>query len=142
MSAMSNAAGSVVRNAADRLKRDWRNSKAGILVVAGLWLLTTILGRGLCVFRELTGTPCPGCGLTRSVLFILRGRWEEAWRMHPFGYGWCAFFLLFFLTRYVTGRREQLWKAALVILCAGMVLFYIYRIWKGEINAVYPLFFS
>ena len=27
----------------------------------------------LCVFRNLTGWECPGCGMTRAVLSILRG---------------------------------------------------------------------
>ena len=43
-------------------------------------------GNGLslpCMFRELTGLYCPGCGSGRSVAAILRGDWGEAFRYNP-----------------------------------------------------------
>ncbi|WP_340537717.1 DUF2752 domain-containing protein [Nocardioides sp. GXZ039] len=39
----------------------------------------------LCPFRRLTGLPCPGCGLTRSWVYLAHGRWEDAFAAHPFG---------------------------------------------------------
>jgi hypothetical protein len=38
-----------------------------------------------CPLRQVTGLPCPGCGLTRSCLAMVRGDWLEMWRQHPFG---------------------------------------------------------
>jgi len=38
-----------------------------------------------CVFRELTGVPCPGCGLTRSVCETARGRLRQAFAHHYLG---------------------------------------------------------
>lgn len=38
----------------------------------------------LCPFRLCTGYACPGCGLTRSALAVVRGDLETAWRYHPF----------------------------------------------------------
>jgi len=32
----------------------------------------------LCVFRRVTGIPCPGCGLTRSFAFFMHGDWMSA----------------------------------------------------------------
>ena len=37
-----------------------------------------------CPFAELTGLPCPGCGMTRSMLAMLRGDWGLVMRLHPF----------------------------------------------------------
>src|ERR1043165_4761974 len=38
-----------------------------------------------CFFHRMTGIPCPGCGLTRSVLALLQGHVHDSIRLHPFG---------------------------------------------------------
>ena len=40
-------------------------------------------GPVLCVFRGLTGVPCPGCGLTRGVAWLMRGKIGRAAEYHP-----------------------------------------------------------
>lgn len=63
-------------------------------VAIGLLLgLTAILVRAsssppmsslvLCPFRRLTGWPCPGCGMTRALNALMRGRWDAALSLHP-----------------------------------------------------------
>ncbi|MEO9322354.1 DUF2752 domain-containing protein [Nocardioides sp. C4-1] len=42
-------------------------------------------GPVVCPFRRLTGLPCPGCGLTRSWVYLAHGRWDDAYSAHPFG---------------------------------------------------------
>jgi len=39
-----------------------------------------------CVFKLVTGIPCPACGSTRSVLCILDGHFLEAFYCNPLGY--------------------------------------------------------
>ena len=46
----------------------------------------------ICVFYNLTGLPCPGCGLTRSFVCLGHGHLFEALHWHPLG---PAIFLLF-----------------------------------------------
>lgn len=43
-----------------------------------------------CVFAEITGLPCPGCGLTRATVALLHGDWRTSWDFHPFA----GFFLI------------------------------------------------
>ncbi len=50
-----------------------------VLTLAGLTLPPT------CWFRAVTGIPCAGCGLTRSVVLLLHGRPGESRTQHPFG---------------------------------------------------------
>ena len=50
-----------------------------VLVTALIWPLTGTS----CISRASTGLPCPGCGLTRSVLALLRGDWRLSFQMHP-----------------------------------------------------------
>ncbi len=42
-------------------------------------------GPVLCPFRLVTGLPCPGCGLTRSWVYLLHGHWSAAMTANPFG---------------------------------------------------------
>lgn len=37
----------------------------------------------LCLFKNMTGLPCPGCGLTRSYWAFLRGHLDLAFFYHP-----------------------------------------------------------
>ncbi|MBS4753199.1 DUF2752 domain-containing protein [Nocardioides sp. zg-ZUI104] len=42
-------------------------------------------GPVLCPFRRLTGLPCPGCGMTRSWVYLTHGWWQDSFLAHPFG---------------------------------------------------------
>lgn len=42
-------------------------------------------GPVLCLFRRITGWPCPSCGLTRSWQAIGHGRVGDGLASHPFG---------------------------------------------------------
>ena len=39
-----------------------------------------------CLSRTLFGTRCPGCGLTRSMIFLAHGDWRSSWEMHHLGW--------------------------------------------------------
>jgi hypothetical protein len=39
----------------------------------------------VCGFRRFTGWPCPGCGLTRSFVFMAHGQLLAAFRVHALG---------------------------------------------------------
>ena len=46
---------------------------------------TDILVPELCSFHTVTGLDCPGCGLTRSFVCMVRGDIRSAGRYHPIG---------------------------------------------------------
>ncbi|HUY90631.1 MAG TPA: DUF2752 domain-containing protein [Pirellulales bacterium] len=39
-----------------------------------------------CYSRAVFGVPCPGCGLTRSFIYLARGDWHAAWQEHRLGW--------------------------------------------------------
>jgi hypothetical protein len=43
-------------------------------------------GMNLCLFKAVTGIPCPSCGTTRSVLDITRLHFGAAFYENPFGF--------------------------------------------------------
>ena len=54
--------------------------------------IISILGFAACPFRLITGIPCPGCGMTHSLLSIIQGDIWDAACFNPF-----SFFLIFIL---------------------------------------------
>src|SRR6478609_4405557 len=39
----------------------------------------------MCIFKNVTGIPCPSCGTTRAIQLILHGNIIESLYMNPFG---------------------------------------------------------
>ncbi len=61
---------------------------AGVLGLAAfavlhLWVPSPDIRTSVCLFRRLTGIPCPGCGLTRAFAHLAKGEWRAALRDHP-----------------------------------------------------------
>jgi hypothetical protein len=69
-----------------------------LVLAAGVVLLAVLMGPSddvvqlfgydvpvLCAFRRLTGSACPGCGLTRSFAFMAHGMVRQAFEVHPAG---------------------------------------------------------
>jgi hypothetical protein len=38
-----------------------------------------------CPFKAVLGIPCPGCGISTSISFLLHGDWHSAFTTHAFG---------------------------------------------------------
>lgn len=61
-------------------------TKLGLLAAAGLAYaaFTAVTGVGLpCPFHAVTGLWCPGCGVSRMCLALLRLDFAEAWSWNP-----------------------------------------------------------
>jgi hypothetical protein len=55
------------------------------------WLFQRVIAEktglpGLCIFRNTTGLPCPGCGLTRSFVSAAHGNLALSLRFHRLGW--------------------------------------------------------
>jgi hypothetical protein len=126
------------------LQMSWQRRFIGasILLAAGFvlaWFLqpgtidhTTHTGLSLCAFRNLTGLPCPGCGMTRAFHLLVHGRIPEALQMNPISvilFVSAAIELvnsvvgavrkgrpLFFWTRWFETRSGQVLSYSLIIL--------------------------
>ncbi len=73
-------------------------------MAAGLFSLGALERMPLCLFRGLTGIPCPGCGMGHAILLAWQGRWAESFSHHPLGILLWALWSLWIL--------HGLWNAA------------------------------
>lgn len=67
------------------------------------------------------GLPCPGCGITRALLYVLQGRFADAFYMNPSVYLWLVFLLYIIVVRYVFGKPLKHAPALAVIIIVVMV---------------------
>lgn len=75
----------LVQPAASQLLRPAVVGMAGLAVGAVLppdWVMD---GPQLCVFKLMSGMPCPGCGLTRAVVLAMHGDLTGSLYFHPLG---------------------------------------------------------
>lgn len=92
-----------------------------------------------CPIRFLSGIPCPGCGLTRSLAALLSGDFRTSFAFHP---GLIFFLILFillliFLICSAAGKADEKRRAwllpALAFPITMILLIYIARLYFGMI---------
>lgn len=97
-------------------------------------LIYRALGVGIpCIFHEITGLLCPGCGITRAVDALFRADLVGALRFNQMIFVYLAYMLWFALTaavRYIKGKRDPLlfgpnWLHISVGACA--IIFCVWR---------------
>jgi hypothetical protein len=90
----------------------------------------------LCTIRSVTGYPCPGCGLTRAIVWAAHGEFRASLASHPLGLPLLAW-LLAEATRHTAwlafeGRRAAIDAAGRRLDRAGLLFvpaFLIVWIW-------------
>ncbi len=67
------------------------------LCLLGVALATPGIQLPRCVFRTITGLPCPTCGLTRTVIALSRGDLDRALFLNPLAAVACGAALLYLI---------------------------------------------
>ena len=108
------------------------------LFCAGIFYAYYLIPRGVhipCLFRELTGFRCPGCGITGACLSILHGHPLEA---IPKNWGAALitpFVLLLLILQakhYVDGTQMKKWEKIMAIGCLlELLIWFILRNMMG-----------
>lgn len=64
--------------------------------------------QSLCPFKMITGFPCPGCGITKSLVFLYEGDILKSLSQHLFGpltFLFCIAMILILSLELVTGKE-------------------------------------
>jgi Protein of unknown function (DUF2752) len=119
-----------------------RDRRFGMVLIGALGVQGVLVLLGLpgwqCPFFRLTGVPCPGCGLTRACILLLRGEVQASIKFHAFA----PIFVLFvamlivctLLPRTVTGpfidKAETLERRTgiTLIILGGLILYWLARL--------------
>ena len=104
---------------------------------AAVWLSYHFDGPvSLCLFKRVTGLPCPTCGFTRGALCLLRGRPDQTWLKNPLLFSALGLLIAATGVRIIFGRslrirlnraeRITAWFIAVVLLAANWVYVILY----------------
>lgn len=124
-----------LEEAAGLLAADIKKNRYALVIIAAYLLLKKFFLHNACPLVQLTGLPCPACGLTRAGIALLRGDFMGAARLHLFIFAAVFWIVLVFVHRYILGRKlAELKKpaAAALILLAGYYLYRMIRYFPGD----------
>jgi hypothetical protein len=62
----------------------------------------------LCLFKRLTGVPCPTCGFTRGAISLLGGHIAQAWLYNPLLFLVLALFFAAIAIRIISARSIRI----------------------------------
>ena len=110
-----------------RIKKDIRQYGPGILMAVLLYFLFHGLFGAFCPSLLITGFPCPGCGMTRAVIYLLKGQFSRSWALNPAAVLWMAWFFLSAYNRYIKGGKLKKLNWMVFGILFFMVLVYIIR---------------
>lgn len=119
-----------LQNVGKRIEEDVKSAWQFMLALVLYDVLVQSIFHKFCPVVIVTGLPCPGCGVTRAVEYFVTGQFQKGWAMHPFGIAWLFLGVYFCVMRYLLGRPVKgLWQMA-GLLAAGMIVFWIYRLYR------------
>ena len=75
----------------------WLLVGAASICLLGVALATPGIELPRCVFKAVTGLPCPSCGVTRAIIALSRGQFARALFMNPLAALACGAALVYFV---------------------------------------------
>ncbi len=119
-----------IRRIRNILKHAWHrvqpNGVAILAILAGTFFVITLDGPS-CLLRRTVGIPCPGCGMTRATLALLRLDFAAAFAYHPLVYIIVPFIIVLSVLL-ITGRTTiKKSTPYLIAIMACLVIVYMVR---------------
>jgi len=88
-------------------------------------LFSFIFKRSACLFLNLTGVPCPSCGMTRAYILLLRGDISQAFYYHPL---FIAPIVITIMMHEKISANKKLFNRLIIILIVIIFIVYLVRL--------------
>jgi len=102
-----------------------------MVIIVGVYLSALEwLGSGTkCVVKNISGIPCPSCGMTRSYLHVLEGDFQAAFYDHPLFFTVPFILIIAYIlsVKYEDKKLTRILTILLFIIIAAFIIVYIYR---------------
>ena len=119
-----------LRRIRDRILRDIKQIRIAICLLLIYGIVAEVIFKKICPVVIFTGYPCPGCGLTRGVLAIIRCDYQTAIRYNATSILWLIFIIWFCYKRYIKGYDEIPWERYVIPLAICTIGYYCYRMYR------------
>lgn len=107
----------------DRLNRIKEDYLIPIVLIGTLYVVFAVTGIG-CPIKFVTGISCPGCGMTRSVIALLRFDFKNAFMYHPLFLLVFIFCIIYLLKRYI---NKKVYTTIMYVFVLLFIVIYLYR---------------
>lgn len=109
------------------LKKDIGDNKAAFAVIGAYFLITRYLFSSSCPMVQMTGLPCPACGLTRAGIALLKGNFKAALEINLMIFPIVILFFVFLFNRYVRKHSSRFLLKYVIGMIVLLIAYYIYR---------------
>lgn len=110
-----------------RIRRDIAEYWAAVAVLAVYTILVNLIFHAFCPMVIISGLPCPGCGLTRSIVYLASGRIGQSVYINPMGIPIACILIYFFWNRYIIGRSAKGMTQLIAVAVILLLLLYFLR---------------
>ena len=91
-----------------------------------LYFVLHKLEGAFCPLVIIFGLPCPGCGIVRALLYVLKGQFAQAFYINPSVYLWIVFLLYIIVVRYILGKPLKRVVLLVTVIVTVMVIRFAY----------------
>ena len=106
-----------------------------LLIFVSYYTINKITGFGIpCLFNEITGWQCPGCGITRCLFSLVQFKFKDAFNYNPLVFIYLPFIIAYFIYTdylYIYDKKDKILikipKVFTYILVVITILFGILR---------------
>lgn len=83
--------------------------------------------QSFCPFKMLTGFPCPGCGITKSLVYFYQGDLSKSFYYHifgPFAFVFCVIVVIVLTAELITKKEyfNQIFYSKKIAYTLGVIL--------------------
>lgn len=110
-----------------RIRRDIAEYWPAAAALALYTVVVNLIFHAFCPMVIISGFPCPGCGLTRSFLYLASGRIMQSVQINPMGIPIAGILVYFFWNRYIIGKKAKGMSALMVIAVILLLALYVCR---------------
>ena len=120
----------------ERIWEDVREYWAAAVTLLVYIIMVNLIFHNFCPMVIVTGLPCPGCGLTRSVIYMISGKIAQSVYINPMGIPIACILAYFFFNRYILGRKAKGMMTLITCVILLLIVLYIWRMYVYFPNRV------